>query len=366
MHRPALGDSTYANWELNNSIVMAWLINSMESHISRTYLFLRTTKTIWDAVNKNYFDLENASQVFEIKNKLKEMHQGNLGVTEYYNELQTLWQELDMHYEADWGDLEGNLKFKRHLEKERLYEFLTSLNRELDEVREGFCDVGLCLPLMKHLPKCVVKLAGGVLCLEEKNRLLLVELESGKTIDSAIVSGGLYYFEEKAACEFDLKDLGALRPAETPMEPNAKLDIEGGKDVDREQYQRLVGKLIYLSHTRPDIAFAVSVISQFMHSPKKKHLDAVYEVLRYLKGTLGKGLFFKRGNDRMVEIYTDADWEGSLVDRRSTSDYCTYVWGNLVTWRSKKQSVVPRSSAEAEFRALAHGWGERDMGMSIV
>ncbi|KAK3015319.1 hypothetical protein RJ639_006167 [Escallonia herrerae] len=135
IHLPALGDSTYANWELNNSIVMAWLINSMESHISRTYLFLRTAKAIWDAVNKNDSDLENASQVFEIKNKLKEMRQGNLEVTEYYNELQTLWQELDMHYEADWGDLEGNLKFKRHLEKERLYEFLTGLNRELDEVR---------------------------------------------------------------------------------------------------------------------------------------------------------------------------------------------------------------------------------------
>ncbi|KAK2967234.1 hypothetical protein RJ640_002061 [Escallonia rubra] len=154
-----------------------------------------------------------------------------------------------------------------------------------------------------------------------------------------------------------LRDTGMLgcRPAETPMEPNAKLDIEGGKDVDREQYQRIVGKLIYLSHTRPDIAFAVSVISQFMHSPKKKHLDAVYGVLRYLKGTPGKGLFFKRGDDRMVEIYTDADWARSLVDRRSTSGYCTYVWGNLVTWRSKKQPVVARSSAEAEFRALAHG-----------
>ncbi|KAK3002631.1 hypothetical protein RJ639_020472 [Escallonia herrerae] len=112
-----------------------WLINSMESHISQTYLFLRTAKAIWDAVHKNYFDLGNASQVFETKNKLKEMHQGKLGVTKYYNELQTLWQELDMHYEADWGDLEGNLKFKRHLEKERLYEFLTGLNRELDEVR---------------------------------------------------------------------------------------------------------------------------------------------------------------------------------------------------------------------------------------
>lgn len=88
-------DQAYANWDLNNSLVMAWLINSMESCISRTYLFLPTAKAIWDAFKKNYSDLENASQVLEIKNKLKEMRQGNLDITKYYNALQTLWQELD-------------------------------------------------------------------------------------------------------------------------------------------------------------------------------------------------------------------------------------------------------------------------------
>ncbi|GAV91134.1 UBN2_3 domain-containing protein, partial [Cephalotus follicularis] len=88
-----VNDPTYENWELNNSIVMAWLINSMESQISRTYIFLWTAKAIWD-------------------------------------------DELDLHYEADWEGLEGNQKFKKHLEKERLYEFLAGLNRELDEVRE--------------------------------------------------------------------------------------------------------------------------------------------------------------------------------------------------------------------------------------
>ncbi|KAH7688654.1 Retrotransposon gag domain-containing protein [Dioscorea alata] len=135
VQRPEVNDSSYANWELTNSIVMAWLINSMEPQISRTYLFLRTAKAIWDAVNRNYSDLENASQVFEIKNKLKELRQGTMEVTEYYNELQILWQELDLHYEADWGDLDESLKFRRHLEKERLYEVLTGLNRDLDEVR---------------------------------------------------------------------------------------------------------------------------------------------------------------------------------------------------------------------------------------
>ncbi|GAV63787.1 UBN2_3 domain-containing protein [Cephalotus follicularis] len=136
VQQPDVNDPTYENWELNNSIVMAWLINSMESHINRTYLFLRNAKAIRDAMNKNYSYLENASQVFEIKNKLKDLRQGSMDITEYYNELQMLWQELDLHYETDWEGLEGNQKFKKHLEKERLYKFLAGLNRELDEVRE--------------------------------------------------------------------------------------------------------------------------------------------------------------------------------------------------------------------------------------
>ncbi|GMI84033.1 hypothetical protein HRI_002072600 [Hibiscus trionum] len=104
-----------------------------------------------------------------------------------------------------------------------------------------------------------------------------------------------------------------------------------------------------------------------MHNPREKHLMAVHRVLRYLKGTPGKGLYFKKTNSRYVDIYTDADWAGSVNDRRSTSGYCSYVWGNLVTWRSKKQSVVARSSAEAEYRAVSHGicegiWIQRIMG----
>ena len=125
--------------------------------------------------------------------------------------------------------------------------------------------------------------------------------------------------------------------------------------VDKERYQRLVGKLIYLSHTRPDIAFAVSVASQYMSDPRKVHMDAAYRILRYLKGTPGRGLFFRKQELRTIEVYTDASWGGAHPDRRSTSGYCSYVWGNLVTWKSQKQRVVSKSSAEAELRALAQG-----------
>ncbi|RVW46154.1 Retrovirus-related Pol polyprotein from transposon RE1 [Vitis vinifera] len=155
-----------------------------------------------------------------------------------------------------------------------------------------------------------------------------------------------------------LKETGMLgcKPIDTPMDSQKKLGIEKeSTSVDRGRYQRLVGRLIYLSHTRPDIGFAVSAVSQFMHSPTEEHMEAVYRILRYLKMTPGKGLFFRKTENRDTEVYSDADWAGNIIDRRSTSGYCSFVWGNLVTWRSKKQSVVARSSAEAEYRALAQG-----------
>ena len=176
-------------------------------------------------------------------------------------------------------------------------------------------------------------------------------------IEVAYSSKGIFVSQQKYVLDL-LKETGNLgcKAASTPIEPNLRLNEEkDDSTVDKGRYQRLVGKLIYLSHTRPDIAFAVSVVSQFMHDPREKHLQAVNRILSYLKGTPGRGILFKKNEGLLIEAYTDADYAGSVVDRRSTSGYCTFLGGNLVTWRSKKQSVVARSSAEAEFRAMAHG-----------
>lgn len=168
---------------------------------------------------------------------------------------------------------------------------------------------------------------------------------------------GIFVSQRKYVLDL-LKDTAMLdcKPADTPMDSTTKLgSIQDSAPIEKGRYQRLVGKLIYLSHTRPDIAFSVSVVSQYMNNPTEEHMTTVQRILRYLKMTPGKGLFFKKNAARGVEVYSDADWAGSITDRRSTSGLCTYVWGNLTTWRSKKQSVVARSSAEAEFRAMAQG-----------
>ena len=146
------------------------------------------------------------------------------------------------------------------------------------------------------------------------------------------------------------------KPTETPIVANHKLQTTlQGELIDKEKYQKLVGKLIYLSHTRPDISYAVGVVSRFMHLLQIPHMEAVVRILRYLKGTSDRGVFFGKNHHLDLVAYTDADWSGDRDSRKSTSGYFTLVGGNLVTWRSKKQKVVALSSAEAEFRGVAKG-----------
>ena len=127
-----------------------------------------------------------------------------------------------------------------------------------------------------------------------------------------------------------LRETGKLtcKPTSTPIDLNHKLgEIEEDIVVDREMYQRLVGRLIYISHASPDIASTVSVISQFMHNPKEVHLQAANRVLQYLKGPLGNDMLFKWSSGLVLEAYKNADYAWFVFDRRSTIGYC----GNLVT-----------------------------------
>lgn len=115
-----------------------------------------------------------------------------------------------------------------------------------------------------------------------------------------------------------------------------------------------MGKLNYLTVTRPDLAFSVSVMSQFMSSPTIYHWNALKQILCYLKETVGQGIMYANHGHEEIEAFSDADWAGSRSDRRSTSGFCVFVGGNLVSWKSKKQNVVSRSTAESEYRGMAN------------
>lgn len=151
-------------------------------------------------------------------------------------------------------------------------------------------------------------------------------------IEVAHSSKGVFLSQRKHTLDL-LSETGMLgsKPVDTPLDANVKIQAKEEEPVDRERYQRLVGKLIYLSHTRLDIAYAVSLVSQYMHHPYTSHMDAVNRILRYLKQAPGKGILFQRHNHPKIEAFTDSDWATSLDDRRSTSGYCSIVGGNLVT-----------------------------------
>jgi len=157
-------------------------------------------------------------------------------------------------------------------------------------------------------------------------------------IEVARSKHGIFLSQRKYILDL-LYETGMLgcKPVNTPIEQNHKYFLcSSVAYTDKGRYQRLVGKLIYLSHTRPDIAYVVNVVSQFMHDPRKPHVDVVEGILRYLKSTPGKGILFSKYGHLRVEGYTDADWAGSTDDRRSTSGYFTFVGGNLVIWREVK------------------------------
>jgi Reverse transcriptase (RNA-dependent DNA polymerase) len=177
-------------------------------------------------------------------------------------------------------------------------------------------------------------------------------------IEIAHFSKGLFISQRKYTLDL-LKETEKLgcKPASTPTESNMKINTEEGEPLkDINHFQSLVGKLIYLIVTRPDVLFAISQISRFMHSPRTPHIDAINRILRYLKGTPRKGtprkgIWMKRKNINTLCGYSDAYWAGSF-DKKLTTDFCTFVGGNLVTWKSKKQNIVARSSVEAKYRAM--------------
>ncbi|CAN7087854.1 unnamed protein product [Brassica rapa subsp. narinosa] len=169
---------------------------------------------------------------------------------------------------------------------------------------------------------------------------------------------GLFMSQRKYTLDL-LKGAGAYggKTARMPMEDGYKVpregEIEDSKPYqDPKHYRKLVGKLIYLTITRPDICFAVNQVSQHMQVPKEHHWRMVERILMYLNGSPDQGVWMGCNGSTEVVGYCDADWAGDRADRRSTTGYCTFIGGNLVTWKSKKQKVVSCSSAEAEYRAM--------------
>ncbi|XP_019084178.1 PREDICTED: uncharacterized protein LOC109125877 [Camelina sativa] len=144
-------------------------------------------------------------------------------------------------------------------------------------------------------------------------------------------------------------------PCTTPADPRTKLSAADSPAFsDPTLYRSLAGALQYLTFTRPDIAYAVQQVCLYMHDPRDSHFTALKRIIRYVKGTLQHGLQLTSTKTSSLTAYTDADWAGCPSMRRSTSGYCIFHGDNLISWSSKRQHTVSRSSAEAEYRGVAN------------
>ena len=164
---------------------------------------------------------------------------------------------------------------------------------------------------------------------------------------------GIFINQTKYTKEI-LKKFGmeVTKPLGTPMSPTCKLDKdENGKSVDQKLYRGMIGSLLYLTASRPDIMFSVCMCARYQANPKESHLLAVKRILRYLSGTLNIGLWYSKDSSIELIAYSDADFAGCKLDRKSTSGTCQFLGVNLISWFSKKQNSVALSTAEAEYIA---------------
>ena len=153
----------------------------------------------------------------------------------------------------------------------------------------------------------------------------------------------------------------------TPMSNFIVLTLnDGAAPTDAKTYRQVIGKLQYLSLTRPNISFCVNKLSQFMHAPSVIHWQVVKRLLRYLKLTHSYGLKITRKNTSQLHVYSDADWAGDHNDRTSTSGYILYFRHNPISWSSKKQRTVARSSEEVEYRAVASAVAETNWVTNLL
>jgi len=226
---------------------------------------------------------------------------------------------------------------------------------------------------------------------KNRNSFLLV----GVYVDDLIISGpdvkGIKVFKSEMKKKFSMSDLGLLsyylgievkqdangitlcqssyaakilesagmsncNSCETPMECRLKLrKLKEGEPVNPTEYRSIIGSLRYIINTRPDLAYAVGVVSRYMEAPGKEHWAAVKHILRYLKGTLGYGCKYDKGAELKPILvgYSDSDFAGDVEDRKSTTGVGYFLGSSLVTWASQKQRIVALSSCEAEYVATA-------------
>ncbi|GKC83766.1 putative ribonuclease H-like domain-containing protein [Tanacetum coccineum] len=179
---------------------------------------------------------------------------------------------------------------------------------------------------------------------------------------------GIFISQDKYVAEILKKfNYSDVKSASTPVDLEKPLVKDGdADDVDVHLYRSMIGSLMYLTASRPDIMFAVCACARFQVTPKTSHLLAVKRIFRYLKGKPTLGLWYSRDSPFELVAYTDSDYARATQDRKSTTGGCQFLGNRLISWQCKKQTVVATSTTEAEYVAAASccGQNQKHLGMS--
>ncbi|GJS83024.1 putative ribonuclease H-like domain-containing protein [Tanacetum coccineum] len=179
---------------------------------------------------------------------------------------------------------------------------------------------------------------------------------------------GIFISQDKYVAKILKKfDFATVKTASTPIETNkALVKDEEAKAVDVHLYRSMIGSLMYLTTSRPDIMFAVCACARFQVTPKTSHIHVVKRILRYLKGQPKLGLWYPRDSPFDLEAFSDSDYAEASLDRKSTIGGCQFLGRRLISWQCKKQTIVANSTTEAEYVAAANCCGQLCYGFKII
>ncbi|GKA25902.1 putative ribonuclease H-like domain-containing protein, partial [Tanacetum coccineum] len=171
---------------------------------------------------------------------------------------------------------------------------------------------------------------------------------------------GIFISQDKCVADILKKfDFCSIKTATTPIESNKPLvKDKDGVEVDVHEYRSMISSLMYLTASRPDIMFAVYKCARFQVTPKASHLHAVKRIFRYIKHQPKLGLWYPRDSPFELEAFSDSDYAGASLDRKSTTGGCQFIGRRLISWQCKKQTIMANSTTEAEYVAAAHCCGQ--------
>ncbi|WJX39850.1 hypothetical protein P8452_27360 [Trifolium repens] len=274
-------------------------------------------------------DLKNPDYVYKLKKSLYGLKQAPRA-----------WYERLSNFLLENGFQKGqidNTLFRKTTKKDILI-----IQIYVDDIIFGSTNASLCKNFSKLMQdEFEMSMMG------ELKFFLGIQINQGKD--------GTYIHQSKYTKEllkkFNLEDCKIMS---TPMHPSSSLSKEEiGSKVDQKLYRGMIGSLLYLTASRPDILYSVCLCARFQSDPREPHLTAVKRIFRYLKGTTNLGLLYKKSLDSKLVGFCDADYAGDKIERKSTSGNCQFIGENLISWASKRQTTIALSTAEAEYISAA-------------